>query len=361
MKYLLFTLEYPPFKGGVANYYKNIVEYWPTNDIDVLHNNNNQLINSNLFTLKWTPAIFSLRKQLKKNVDNYIIVGQILPLGTVTWLLSKIIKFKYSIILHGMDFTYAMRKSRKKFITKLILINADKIICANNYLANLVKKQFPKLADKIKVVNPGVDAEIKVNNDIKTKLKNTHNLANKFILFSLGRLVKRKGIDRILEALPKIIKTIPNLKYFIVGAGPDEKYLKNILAKNKSAIQNTTFLGQISDEEKWAWLSLCHAFILPTRQIGDDFEGFGIVFLEANLMSKPVIAGDSGGVRDAVQDNLNGLMVNPESKTSITNAIIKIANNQILREKLGEQGRERTIKQFNWQNQTKKLYNYLNN
>ncbi len=360
MKYLLYTLEYPPFKGGVANYYKNLIDFWPEKNIEILDNNNNELINNKLFFLKWLPAFFVLKKRVKNHKINHIIVGQILPLGTTVWFLSKIIKLRYSVILHGMDFTYALKKTRKKILSKLILSNAEKIICGNNYLADLIKKQFPDLTNKIKVVNPGIDTRVKINNNLVDKIKNNYQLDNKFVLFSLGRLVKRKGIDRVIDALPKVLKNIPNLQYFIAGTGPDEEYLKNILQQNKTVIQNVTFLGQISEEEKWAWLNLCDTFILPSRQINDDFEGFGIVYLEANLMSKSVIASNSGGVGDAVQDNFNGLLVNPNDSNNIAETIVKIANNQNLNKKLGEQGRERVVRQFNWQNQIKILYNYLN-
>ena len=98
---------------------------------------------------------------------------------------------------------------------------------------------------------------------------------------------------------------------------------------------------------------------MPSRQIKEDFEGFGIVYLEANLCSKPVIAGDSGGVRDAVKNGINGLLVNSENIEEITEAVIKLAKDKNLREKLGRQGKERVIKEFNWEKQTKKIISKL--
>jgi phosphatidylinositol alpha-1,6-mannosyltransferase len=359
MKYLLYTLEYPPFKGGVANYYENLVKFWPGKNIKVLNNNDEQLINNRLLILKWLPAFFVLRKKIQENKIGYILVGHILPLGTTTWLLSKISSCKYSIILHGLDFTSAIKKPRKKILTSLILSSAETIICGNNYLADLVKQKFPKISKKIKVVNPAA-AEIEPDNFLVKKIKEKYQLENKFVLFSLGRLVKRKGIDKTIEALAKIKKDLPNIKYFIAGAGPDEKYLKEILSQNTDLAKDIMFLGQISEIEKWTWFTICDAFILPSREINNDFEGFGIVYLEANLAGKPVIAGDSGGVRDAVQNNLNGLLVNSKDSNAIADAILKIYKNSDLSKKLGEQGRERVKKEFNWQNQIKKLYNYLN-
>lgn len=116
-----------------------------------------------------------------------------------------------------------------------------------------------------------------------------------------------------------------------------------------------------SDEERNAWYDLCDIFIMPARQIEGDVEGFGIVYLEAGLHGKPVIAGDSGGVRDAVVDNLNGLLVNPESGSEIAAAIVKLARDEALRKRLGEQGRERALKNFDWKKQVERIYKIISN
>lgn len=113
------------------------------------------------------------------------------------------------------------------------------------------------------------------------------------------------------------------------------------------------------DEEKNLWHSLCDIFVMPARNIAGDFEGFGIVYLEANLAGKPVIAGRSGGVSDAVIDGLNGLLVDPENVNDLSKKIIRLALDHELRQKLGEQGRERALREFNWQKQTEKIYNII--
>ncbi len=72
MKILLFTLEYPPFKGGIANYYGNLIKHWPEPDkIFILHNKGGRLI-KNWLLPKWLPAIWQLKKNIKKNKINNI-------------------------------------------------------------------------------------------------------------------------------------------------------------------------------------------------------------------------------------------------------------------------------------------------
>jgi len=364
-KFLLFTLEYPPFKGGTSKYYENLFKYWPTKDLSVLVNSKKRgddseevkhrpLINGYLRPC-WLPALWHLWKECK---NSHVIIGQILPLGIVAYYLSKIFKFKYSIILHGLDFSLASRKK----ITKKILIRAEKIICANNYTANLVKVFDNSLTKKMIMVNPGIELVFTRNPQKVKELKEKYNLENKIVLLSVGRLIKRKGVDKVLESLPKITATIPNLIYVIGGIGEDEKYLKNKIKELPVEIQEKIlFLGSLTDEEYWAWLEICNIFIMPSRNITGNFEGFGIVYLEANLVGKPVIAGDTGGIRDAVINEVNGLLVNPEDNESIAKAVIRLSLDEKLRGELGEQGKRRVVENFGAKKQIKKIADFLTN
>jgi len=387
-KTLLFTLEYPPFHGGIANYYENLVRHWPSfapsyaeategkktmegkpsNELSenkigeplvVLNNNDNRLINDKLPFLKWLPAMIALWQTVKKEKIDYVLVGHILPLGTVAWLVSRLTKIKYAVILHGMDLGMATGVPRKKWLTKKILKQSDKIICGNNYTAGLLKNLIGE-AGKIFVINPGVDATLTHNAQGVTELKKKYNLDNKIVVLTVGRLVKRKGVDKVLESLPEVLKKISNLVYVIIGDGPDLDAIKLQVANCK--LQNqVVIISDASDDERNDWYDLCDLFIMVARSEGGDFEGFGIVYLEAGLHGKPVIAGDSGGVSDAVEDNLNGLLIDPTDTAAIARAIAGLAQDESLRRQLGEQGRERTINRFNWEKQIMKIYNIVSN
>jgi phosphatidylinositol alpha-1,6-mannosyltransferase len=363
MNILLFTLEYPPFRGGVANYYGNLVKHWPEPDnIFVLDNSNSQLLNNKSPFLKWLPAIKELWKIIREKKIDQVLVGQILPLGTVVYLISFFIKIRFSVILHGMDFTYAIKSQHKKRLTRKILARAECVICGNNYTAGLVKDFLDdNQRDKVRVVNPGVEGQLIINNEklIINELIQKYNLDNKVILLTVGRLVKRKGIDMVLETLPDILKEMPDLVYAIVGSGEELDNYK-LLIINYKLENNVVIVQDASDEERDAWYQACDIFIMPARRIGDDFEGFGIVYLEANLRGKPVIAGASGGIGDAVVDGVNGLLVNPENTLEIKNAIIKLAQNKDLRNKLGEAGRKRAQEEFNWDAQVKRFRGIFN-
>jgi len=177
---------------------------------------------------------------------------------------------------------------------------------------------------------------------------------------TLARIVKRKGIDRVIEALPEVAVALPEFCYYIAGTGPDEQYIRELAKKLPVNLQNKVIiLGKISDEEKWLLLDACDIFIMPAREIEGDFEGFGVVYLEANLSGKPVIGGDSGGIADAVADGVSGILVDPESTHDIASAVIRLSQDAELRERLGRQGRERAILEFSWERQMRKLYDCI--
>jgi phosphatidyl-myo-inositol dimannoside synthase len=389
-KFLLFTLEYPPFKGGISQYYKNLAEYWPTDQFFILTDNSllnkdtkkikyRQLLNKYLRP-RWVRAIWQLHKAISNlsfdklrtskspispstssgQANFHVIVGHILPLGQAAYYLAKFKKFKYSVILHGLDFSLAIKTKPKQKITKKILKRAEKIVCANNYTAALVKCFDINLAPKVFVVSPSIEPSFVRNPQRVKELREKYGLAGKTVMLGLGRLVQRKGIDKVIEALAIAERQAPTIVYAVAGTGPEEKNLKNLAASLPDGLKNKIiFLGQISDADRWAWLELCDIFIMASRNISGDFEGFGTVYLEANLAGVPVIAGDSGGVRDAVINNINGLMVDSEKPEDIARAIIKLAADAKLRQELGEQGKRRTVENFNAKKQAEKIYKLL--
>jgi phosphatidylinositol alpha-1,6-mannosyltransferase len=370
-KYLLATLEFPPQKGGVATLYKSYYDYWPDGELFVLANNSLGLqdfgkvkfhnLISNKIWPRWLPAFCQLWREVKKADGNInIIVGQILPLGIAAYYLSKFLKFKYTVLSHGMDFSLATATKRKKKITKKILQRADKIICSNSYTANSVKVFDDGLAVKLGMVNPGIESSFVRNPQRVEELRSKYGLQNKLVLLSLGRLTRRKGVDNVIKAMDDISKSAADLVYVVAGAGQEAEALKKIVAAKPEEIKNKIiFLGQISDEDRWAWLELCDIFITPSRNINGDYEGFGIVYLEANLAGKPVIAGDSGGVRDAVINNINGLLVNPESVAEIAAAVLKLSSDEKLRKEIGNQGKRRAVENFNAKKQVEKIFKIL--
>ncbi len=373
-KSLLVTLDFPPRLGGVAAYYNNICANLPSSDIMVLvpkkpnasNFDSNQpykilrldLISKNFFVWpRWWPAINKIKKIVAEESIKNLLVGQILPLGTVALYLKQFHKIPYCVFCHGLDINQL--SGHKKILAKKILVNADKII-VNSKFTKIKVLQYGVLNQNIVVAYPCPNPLPSVNEKQLSIIQYEYDLFEKKILLTVGRLVKRKNHQKIIESLPEILKQFPNLVYIIAGDGPEKNNL--ISAVKKLNLQsNVVFAGEVSDLKLSGLFQLCDVFIMPSKELQNgDVEGFGIVYLEANLAGKPVIGGKSGGVPEAVADGYSGLLVNPENTAEITNAILKLLSDESLAQRLGLQGQHRALEEFSWEKETEKIKELLN-
>lgn len=373
-KSLLITLEFPPQIGGVGNYLFNIVNYFPTQDIVVLAEKtptlppftNYKVYQKKLLTTfkfiwpKWIFLFFLAKKIIKKESIKYIQVSHALPVGTVALMIKKYLGLPYLVYTHGMDILLPQSSKRKTRLIKSIFNNADRVIANSRF----TKDELLKLGvddEKITIVHPCANSvPKKIDLKKQEEIVNKYHLKDKKILFTVGRLVTRKGHDLVIKSLRKVIERFPNVVYLVSGDGPNKQNLINLTdAMNLS--DKVIFLGEISDDDLQIFYRLCNIFIMPAREIKEkgDVEGFGLVFLEASLFAKPVIGGKSGGQPDAIEDGYSGLLVNPNDEYEIANTIIKLLESPELAEKLGQQGRQRVLEKFRWDEEAKKIINLL--
>jgi phosphatidylinositol alpha-1,6-mannosyltransferase len=175
-------------------------------------------------------------------------------------------------------------------------------------------------------------------------------LEGKKIIVSVGRLVHRKGQDKLIEAFPTIVREIPNAHLLIVGEGPYRKHLEK-LVERLSLKENVTFVGRIFYDDLPSYLSASDVFVMPSRSrfFGLEVEGLGIVYLEASACAIPVVAGISGGAPDAVQEGITGLCVDGTNAAQIAEAVIHICSDSKRAAKMGLAGRNWIIEQWRWE------------
>ncbi|MFA5413359.1 MAG: glycosyltransferase family 4 protein [Patescibacteria group bacterium] len=372
-KLLIATIEFPPQKGGIANYLAGLAGALPVDRVVVLaerhggveifdNHQSYKIYRRNLFSKfiwpKWLPLVWHLWRTVRREKIEVILVGQVLPVGTSAMIIKKFSGIPYFISCHGMDILTAAGDPRKKKMMNKILEQASGVIANSEFTKNeLIKFSVPE--NKVMIIYPCVAKKDGIAPDKILEIKNRLGLADKKIILTVGRLVARKGQDRVIEAMPKILEKIPNALYVIVGDGPEREKFQ-VLSSKFQVDGNVLFTGEIFEEKKSAFYQLCDVFIMTPRQIGPDVEGFGTVYLEANQYGKPVVAGRSGGVAEAVVDNVTGLIVDPENINQIAEAVIKILSDENLAKKFGEQGRERAEKEFRWMVQAEKLEKILN-
>ena len=167
-------------------------------------------------------------------------------------------------------------------------------------------------------------------------------------ILSVGRLVPRKGFDKVIEALPQVLAAFPAARYEIVGSGPQQAELE-ALAVRCGVRGRVDFLGPLADAHLQAAYGRAWCFALPVRAEGDDVEGFGLVYLEAAIARLPAIGGRGSGADDAIEPGQTGLLVDGTSSEEVAAAILTLLRDPARAAIMGEHGRARALEQFRWQ------------
>jgi phosphatidyl-myo-inositol dimannoside synthase len=230
-----------------------------------------------------------------------------------------------------VQWVHAMEVPQKPALARFALRRASGVVTVSEYSRSLA---LDAGADRrrVRIVSPGVD----LGDGVPSARR-----GERPTVLTVSRLAERyKGHDTLTRAMPLVVARVPGARWVVVGDGPLRAPLE-ALARDTGT--NAHFAGDVSDEERDRWLDRSHVFCLPSRLPGGGFagEGFGIVFLEAGLHELPVVAGDVGGVRDAVVDGETGLLVDPTDHVALAGALTDLLTDPERAGRLGRAGAAR--------------------
>ena len=285
-----------------------------------------------------------------------IWVGQVLPVGTVAYLIKKFYRIPYFVSTHGMDIMLPQRTLRKEKLMRKILTAAEFITANSQFTATeLANLSFPE--EKIKIIYPCpkiTPEKYPVSQSRLDQLSKDLSLSNRKVLLTVGRLVERKGHDTVLKLLPQLSKSVPEIVYLVVGDGPYQKKLVKLVSQF-SLQDKVKFIGQVKDEDLSYYYRLADLFVMPTRDIAGDIEGFGIVYLEAASFGLPVVAVASGGSAEAVIDGQTGLLSETGDVSDLIAKINLLLSDKNLYQQMSEAATRRVKDNFAYQQQTDSL------
>jgi len=290
--------------------------------------------------------IFINAIKARKYIKNCDIIHALdaYPYGVIASLVN--IGLNKRLIINGVG-TYSilpLDKFIKRYFLRWAYKRADKILCISKYTKDQILKRI-KL-NNIEVINLGVDYDKFQKNTVAK-----HNHSEKIIL-SVGVLKPRKGYYISIPAIAEVRKKYPQIKYYIVGGKPQKMY--SDLVKNLNLEKNVEFLQGLSDEKLIELYHQSDIFLLTPVTINDnDFEGFGLVYLEAGACGKPVIGAYGSGAEDAIINNETGILIPQKDIKKTAEAVLKLLDNPELAKKLGENGRNRAW-EMSWNNVAKK-------
>lgn len=367
MKALLITLEFPPAIGGAEHYFYECVKRLHPSKIIVLapkakgtesfdSSCSFRVIRSSflhpLFFPHWLPLFFTTILVCLRFKIRLIWAGQILPVGTAAALAGLMLKIPFGVHGNGMDLTIPQSSRWKKKLMRFIIRRA----CFFTTISSYTQKIFHELGagdNNITLIYPCPSLRVSLPETFQTQSETK----KESMLLTVGRLVKRKGHDTVIRSLPLISQQFPHIAYVIVGEGPERQSLEE-LSRTLRVQTFVHFKGSVSHENILSYYAACDIFIMTPRELSDhDVEGFGIVYVEAGLFGKPVIGGRSGGVADAVEHGVSGLLVDPNSPKEIADAVCRLLKDRSFALRLGSQGKKRARNMFSWDKQASKLEN----
>ena len=277
-----------------------------------------------------------------------IFIGHFVTTHALGALVLRVLrKVPYAILCHGNDLHYSLTNWMDRVVAYPLLRKASMVLCNSRATARRVREKGYR--GPIKVLHPGVDPD-----EFRPKLSaqaitERYDLDGRKVLLSVSRLVKRKGHDRVLRALPRVIEEVPNVLYLIAGRGEEEASLRRMVDELGLG-GHVVFAGYVEQTLLPSLYCASDLFIMPSfsRDDGHDYEGFGIVFSEANACGLPVIGGRSGGAEDAIIHGETGLLVDPLDVGEIAKAITHLLTDEKLAKKLGTNGRRRVEQELGW-------------
>ncbi len=251
----------------------------------------------------------------------------------------------YFVTAHGTYIPTSLDHGCYRYLIGRFLKKAKGVICVSNFTKNEILKR-QSLAN-IFVINNGVHFDKFYNSG-----KGQADKGEEKIILTVGTLKKRKGFDIAIRAAGKIKKDIPNFKYYIVGDQSDKKYFGDLqkIVDESGLSENVIFLSNISDEELIGLYARARVFILTPVILNDNnFEGFGLVYLEANAGGIPVIGTKGCGAEDAIKDGYNGILVEQNNVDQTAEALNRILSDAHFAKQLGDNG-VAWAKEFDWRN-----------
>jgi phosphatidyl-myo-inositol dimannoside synthase len=246
-----------------------------------------------------------------------LVIATHVNFGPLAQTVRVSLNIPYVLLAYGIDVWQLRSPARQR-----ALINADLVLSISRYTRDYLIDNVGVEADRVQLLAPTFSSDrFTIRQKPFGLLEKYHLRADTPVILTVCRLAageRYKGYDRIIEALPKILRSVPGARYLLAGAGADRPRIERLI--RDLGLQDAVALaGFVPDNELADYYNLCDVFAMPSQA-----EGFGIVYLEALACGKPVLAGNRDGSRDALADGELGLLIDPDNPDEIADAIIGV-------------------------------------
>jgi len=374
-KTFLITNDLGPRAGGIESFVLGLLERTDANSVVIFTSSQSKskefdqelfekygaiVIRDRSKILLPTPRITRRAVQIMGQYQAKTIwFGAAAPLALMAKRLRKAGAKNIVALTHGHEVWWAKIPLFKGAMTKI-----SKSVDSLTYLGEFTKDAIlPTIKDQSKLVKiaPGIDIDHFAPDAIDKDLIEKYKLQDRRVIVSVGRLVHRKGQDKLIEAMPRILKSFPDAVLLLVGEGPIKSMLDKSI-RHHGLEHNVIFTGRVQFVDLPKYIQLGEVFAMPSRDrfFGLEVEGLGIVYLEASACGVPVIVGKSGGAPDAVLENKTGLIVDGTKPAEIADAVCKLLGDKELAKQMGRTGRDWVVENWQWKIWSDKFNKLIN-
>ena len=368
MRILVITNDLPPRVGGIQYYVDQLCRGLAStgDEVTVLGSTFDgaadwdatapyRVVRSRARTLLPTPAL--LRRALGMieggGVD-VVIFGAAFPLGLLGPRLRRRTGVPYVAFTHGLEVT-AARAPGGSWPLRRIGRRAAAVTFVSRWCDGVLRPGFGP-GPRYELLPPAIDpAEFHPGVD-GAAVRDRLGLADRPVVVCVSRLVERKGQDQLIRSLPELRRRVPGTTLLLVGGGPHRSALER-LARDVGVVDAVAFAGQVPDDQLPAHYAAADVFAMPCRERrrGLEVEAFGIVFIQAQAVGVPVVAGNIGGVPDAVGGAETGVLVDGSDLTDVTDAVARLLADRDRARRIGAAGAARVAAEFTWERRTQQL------
>ena len=368
---LLVTNDFPPRAGGIQSYVQALAERLPADDLFVYAPawpGATEFDAQQSFPVVRHPGSLMLpvptvARQARRLVAEHrleaVWFGAAAPLALLTGTLRRAGVTRAVASTHGHEVGWSMIPGARQAL-RSIGRQVDVVTFVSRYARGRISAALGPLA-ALEYLPPGVDTDLfRPDPAAREALRSTLGLGDRPVLACISRLVARKGQDMLIRALPDILRAVPDAVLLIVGNGPDRAALER-QAADRGLGAHVVFTGPVPWADLPAHYAVADVFAMPcrTRGGGLDVEGLGIVFLEASAAGLPVIAGDSGGAPETVQQDHTGVVVDGRDVPAIAAAATRLLLDRPLAQTWGTAGRKWITSTWDWQRSADRLAQLL--
>lgn len=365
---LVLSEIFPPLQGGSGRWiyelYRRLDEY----EVTLVTQDRGQVIDPALFpgeviytefsspewgvkSLKglsfYTRCIMQLRRICRRKQIDEIHCSRVIHEGVTGAILAELLGIPLVCYVHGECVETAATSREQSLLVKLVGKHSRLWVCNSENSKRIVKEHNFCAEHKCVVLHPGYDEQQFIPQPPDIGFRQQMQWQDRLVLLTVGRLQQRKGQDFMIQAMPALLQQFPNLLYVIVGRGECEQPLRHHVAELQleHAVQIHT---DLDDRQLTQCYQQCDLFILPNRTIANDIEGFGMVLVEAQACGKAVLAGNSGGTKEALADGKTGAIIRADSVSNLTIDVIQYLA-QAMHQQHQQQAADFVQQRFGWQ------------